>query len=265
MLKNRLINSTDTHDTFQLIKRKVVKKKTDWSHSYWIDDQWYPSVTTILEHGLPQSIGLIEYWKSRTPDAIDDTLEDAKQRGSNVHHAIEKLLKGEPIELVDYNRKREKDALVGFWDWFQTWEPEEFQSEQVVVFEHPDISYAGTLDMVLRLNGETWLIDFKTSRHSTETASHHLQLAAYKEAYEQSHGITVDRIGVLYLGTSHKRTNKEEPPTRGKMWALEEVDQGKYTPDAFKRVYDMCLFLNEKFLEPPLVNEYPDKIKLFKE
>ena len=37
----------------------------------------------------------------------------------------------------------------------------------------------GTCDMVARINGETWLIDFKTSNGLYKT--HEIQLAAYKE------------------------------------------------------------------------------------
>lgn len=62
--------------------------------------------------------------------------------------------------------------------WFRHVQPEVELTECTVY--HETMRYAGTLDSIMRINGERWLIDFKTSRDSYPI--NQLQLAAYRHA-----------------------------------------------------------------------------------
>src|SRR5690606_35838335 len=74
----------------------------------------------------------------------------------------------------------------------------------------------GTTDLVLRINGETWMIDFKTSNGIYKT--NELQLAIYKEMWDEKNTPKIDRYGVLWLN-SQTRTEKE---FQGVGWQLKE-------------------------------------------
>lgn len=253
---------------YKLKQTKLWRRETEWSHSYWTDELGYiVGATTVLDEGLPKPKSLIEWWQRQTKDEIDDVLADATDGGSNVHKVAEQLMQGIEIDLTQYKRKREKDGILAFVDWFRTYKPTELVLERVVYYLDPEdntFRFAGTMDLVCTINGERWLIDFKTSK--AVQLSHKLQVVAYKKAVEQSYDEKIDKLGVLYLGTAHKGRKKKDEVMQltGKQWKLEPVSEDEVGFEDFKRVFDMMIFINGgKYPEPPTVVEYPDKISLF--
>jgi hypothetical protein len=88
----------------------------------------------------------------------------------------------------------EYECLYTFQRWFKTVKPQILQNEIVVWGD----GYAGTIDFVARINGELYIIDFKTGQ--SIWPSYELQLSAYKHAYEMENPMSVPKLAVLQLG-----------------------------------------------------------------
>lgn len=254
--------------TYKLKQTDVVRIEDEFGHSYEIDGQPVVGVTTILQLGVPADKGLLDYFKNNSREAQEDILIDAQERGTNVHQAIEKLINGEKVDMTQYKREREKKGIAAFVDWYQKVAPTDMLPEQVVAYlakrEESDtgfgIAFAGTLDLVCTINGKRVLMDFKTSAvHSKKNC---LQVEAYKKAYEQSTGEPIDEAYILYLGTSHKGTRPKDidgMPSTGFGWSMVKSED---TFDDFLRAYDMALWAEGGYPQPPKKIVYPAFVKL---
>lgn len=247
---------------YQLKQCEVIRFENEFGHSYTIDDEPVCGVTTLLGMGMPIEQGLLEYFKRTDKEAQEDILVDAQERGSNVHHAIERLLLGDDVQSDSLYRKREKLGVAAFVDFFQKTQPTDVISEQVVAYKKKDILFAGTLDMIATINGKRLLIDFKTSM--VHSKKNELQVEAYRAAVEQSHDEKIDGCYILYVGTSHKgtraRNHEDGIPTTGLGWSLVKSDS---TFKDFGLAYRMALFMNNgKYPTPPKVVEFPERWKL---
>lgn len=246
--------------TYKLKQTDVVRIEDEFGHSYEIDGQPVVGVTTILNLGVPADKGLIDYFKNNSREAQEDILVDAQERGTNVHKAIESLILGEKIDLTAFKREREKKGIAAFVDWYQKVSPTEMLPEQVVAYLEGDVKFAGTLDLICTINGKRILMDFKTSAvHSKKNC---LQVEAYKTAYEQSTGETIDEAYILYLGTSHKGTRPKDidgMPSTGFGWSMVKSSD---TFDDFLRAYDMAIWAEGGYPQPPKKIVYPAFVKL---
>lgn len=250
----------------KLQNMKLWRVDIEDDHFYWSDDYGYvPSVTQVLDAGMPTPFGLKLFYQIKTKEEADKVLEDTGNFGKLMHDAYEKLLLGLPLNLErDYPRDDMKHSILSFMDWFQTWQPTEFETEQSLAYVSEEYALAGTLDLVCMINGERWLIDFKTTTGIRQ--KHELQVIAYKHAYEQSYGVEIDRVGVLRLGTTHKGRKKKNDDLQmtGRGWEFKEVTN--YTMEDYDIVYRMFLLVNNgKIPEPKLKVKYPVEVRLFKE
>jgi hypothetical protein len=169
-----------------------------------------PSVTTIIDGGLGTSPALTN-WVARTvattavdqPDVIGAMLKvgdrdgaiaylaqsryrssnRAKIRGSQVHQLAEAVALGleptVPPEHEGYYRQ-----LLG---WLEAFKPRYISAEAAVY--NLTFGYAGTLDGIVEIDGQTLLFDIKTTEHGPNSErtrppfeSSALQLVAYASA-----------------------------------------------------------------------------------
>lgn len=135
-------------------------------HEYRLDGKIVPSVTQVL---APL------YSFDRVPPEV---LEHKRQIGHAVHKAVELDIQGELDEasLADAVR-----PYFDAWRLFRSivrWE--DFQTELRVA--HTSNRYAGTVDLILRVGEQWWLIDVKSC--ATVSPAVGLQTAAYARAYE---------------------------------------------------------------------------------
>lgn len=247
---------------FTLRQCEVIRIEDEFGHSYMIDGEPVAGVTTLLSMGTPVETGLLEYFKRTDKETQEDILQDAQDRGSNVHHAIERLLNGDEVESSTLKRKREKMGVAAFVDFFQTVQPTKVVSEQVVAYKKADVLFAGTLDFICTIDGKRVLIDFKTG--TATSRKHELQVIAYKAAVEQSSHEKIDLCYVLHVGTAHKGTRPTKDrnglPNCGVGWQL--VESTASFKD-FGLAYRMALFMNNRvYPKPPKVVTYPDTWKL---
>lgn len=225
---------------------KIVKKEVDNTHYYFVNDEWFPGVTSILDEAAPMPFGLRSFLLNNTPESAQEIKDMTAGLGSKLHDAYEKLLNGVELNLgADYKTTKEKKHLVSFWQWYKDVKPTEMKTEHTIASLKYKI--AGTLDLKCKINGKNVIVDFKTGANIYW--SHGLQLAAYKELYQEMTGETIDEIYVLRTGSRHKSGYEFKLITE--------------TFDAFLNVYNTYLKLHGgKIPEPPLIDVYPELLKL---
>lgn len=147
-----------------------------------------PSVTTILEatRNQPRS----RQWRSATgvgsPSAA---IEQAAARGRSFHQEMEDFL---------------ENGVPGKSTYFQSVGSFLRTLEDVLLVEGPvwhAAGFAGTMDCVARVGGEVALIDWKTAREPKPPSwvvDQHLQVAAYRAAFQSLYGIPVSQCFVVF-------------------------------------------------------------------
>ena len=194
------------------------------SHRYKLDGAWVPGVTTLIGKGLPKPA--LPYWAARTvaewvadnPDLTEDLKrmggrgpavaflkelpwqkrDEAAIRGTDVHALAERLVHGDEVEVPEHLAAH----VQGYVDWLDATNVEPLLTERPCASRQ--WQYAGTFDLIARIDGLTWLLDVKTS--SGVYGSMALQLAAYANAefYLDADDTEqpmppIDRYGVLHV------------------------------------------------------------------
>ena len=140
-----------------------------------------PSVTTIMK---PLS-------DNKYSTVRADVLENAANKGSIVHHAIENYLKfGIEDISEDY-----KPYFLAFLEFLSDKQPTILVTESKVY--HKYLRYSGTVDLICIIDGKVFLIDYKTTSVLIEMLTK-VQLEAYGKALE-SHEYKVDKKAILHL------------------------------------------------------------------
>lgn len=209
------------------------------SHSYTIDGQRADGVTTLLSDGVPKPALInwaanttaeyaVDHWAELTdlsPSKRLDTLKKARyadldraaRRGTEVHTLAEQLVRGAEIDVPD-ELSGHVESYVRFLDEI---EPEPLLVETVVA--HREWGYAGTLDLVARIDGSrqpkwpamfqrdaVWVLDVKTTRSGIfpDVA---LQIAMYRhaEVYIGADGTEqpMADLGIEFGGAIHVRAD----------------------------------------------------------
>lgn len=227
-------------------KHTIVKREVDGTHYYFVDGSFYPSVTKILEEAGPVPNALKNWFKTTAPDEINDKSAKSLEFGSKMHDAYARLLQGEELNLdEDYPATREKKHIVSLVEWYREFNPEVIDVELVVASVKK--SYAGTLDLVCKIQDKLWIIDFKTSAGIYD--SYFWQVEAYRNAYHEMTGVFPDFCGIVRTGTLHK--------------SHFEFKQSTKNIEGFMRIYDTYLDMNGgKIPQPQDVDVYPSKISL---
>lgn len=220
---------------------------------------YYPSVTTILQY-MPKN-KFFESWLKDVGHNADLIMRRAGKEGTQVHEAAEALVKGEEISWMDNygNAKYSQivwEMILKFYDFWSTHKPELISAEDFVWSD--EHRYAGTADLVVKMNGETWLLDLKTSNSIHK--SYDLQLASYAKALEESKGIKIDRTGIIWLKAHTRGPSKQKNVIQGKGWKLLQVDEIDKNFELFKMIYE--LYKLENPVTEPIYNSYPTTLKI---
>lgn len=220
---------------------------------------FYPSVTTILQY-MPKA-KFFETWIKDVGHNADIIMRKAGDEGTQTHNAIEDLLLGNEVTWMDdFGNARYNETVWGmivkfkqFWDMAK---PELISTEE---FTFSDIhKYAGTADLVVKINGEVWLIDIKTSNSLHK--SYDLQLAAYAQSLFEQKGIKIERTGILWLKSTRRSESKKADEFFAKGWELKPVDEMEKNFELFKMIYR--LYELENPTTEPIYYSYPTTIKL---
>lgn len=139
---------------------------------------------------------------------IDAVLEKSKEEvqaaaahGTRIHEMLEEHVarKG----LLDNSIESK-----GFKAWIKEYKPKFIKTEHTTF--HPELGYAGTLDLICEIKGKTWLVDYKTSNKLFPKNG--LQLTGYAMAEERISDVKIDHIACLQLGKNKKGFYFKEYP-----------------------------------------------------
>ena len=219
---------------------------------------FYPSVTTILQY-MPKN-KFFESWLKDVGHNANLIMRRAGKEGTQVHEAAEALVKGEEVSWMDdYGNARYSqivwEMILKFYDFWSTHKPELISTEEFVFSD--EHKYAGTADLVVKMNDEIWLLDLKTSNSIHK--SYDLQLASYAKALQEN-GQKIDRTGIIWLKASSRGPSKQKKVIQGKGWKLLQIDDIDKNFELFKMIYE--LYKLENPVTEPIYNSYPTTLKL---
>ena len=148
---------------------------------------WKPSVTTIIGGTLSKGKGF-EQWLGNHPSykIACEERDKAADRGTLVHDLAEKYMHGESVQAEDEEICKHLMSFEKFW------RDNEIQMIDTELFMwHKDVPWAGTCDIIAKMNGKYAIIDIKTGGYYK---SHEIQLNMYAELLSK---ITGEEVGIL--------------------------------------------------------------------
>jgi len=184
---------------------KVINQKEKIIQITTIDERWYARESQSKKTGLPEygyypsstwiagyypkGIGFYKWLADKGWDEAEALKVAAGEKGSKVHQATEILEKGETISIdsmlinprtleSEELTVEEYEAIISYGNWFNATKPEVLAVE-MVVFNEENV-YAGTLDRIMRIDGQIWIVDLKTGKSIWQ--EHILQISSYSHA-----------------------------------------------------------------------------------
>jgi len=227
------------------------------SRYYRRNGKYYPSVTYVL--GYYPKGKHFENWLKQVGFASDYIVKKAAEEGTQVHELCEAYLNGEELNFLDDKGRPQynPDVWQMFLRFVEFWE--EFKPTLIETEVHlfsDVLEIAGTCDLIVEINGETWLLDLKTSNHLQLT--YELQTAVYGQCYEECFGKKIDRYGILWLKSSKRKAAKGK--MQGKGWEIVESTRTfEENLDIFKTV--KRLFDLENPTHSPIFTEFRTSVK----
>ena len=173
----------------------------DCSDRYTYNGKNVPRVTEILSKMIHEDY--LMHWANTlgfSHRKYEKVLTEAANYGTKAHYGIECFLKEQNIPT-----NTPMTPVDGFRLWWETINKnnnvEVVAQEQKLVCEW----FGGTYDLLLKINGCLFLVDFKTSNHVTY--KYYMQLAAYSYMLKQQ-GIYISGVIILQLAKTSPRYNE---------------------------------------------------------
>lgn len=210
----RLLQISDDHKQITLLNSRYYRR----------NGVYYPSITHVL--GVyPKGIHY-EEWLKTSGHSAEHIVRKAQEEGTMVHEMAEEYLNGEEVNFLDERQNPQYpinvwQMFLHFVEFWETYKPKLIEAE-VHLFSDK-LKVAGTCDLVCEIDGELWIIDFKTSNHIATTYA--LQTATYAECYEECFGKKIDRTGILWLKSSKRKVSFEKMTGRG--WEMIESEKSQ--------------------------------------
>jgi hypothetical protein len=208
--------------------------------------KFYRNVTTIL--GIVSKGYNYDEWLKNNGHNAEIIMDRAGRFGTEFHKLVELFLHGETVKYYDLTFLGDKTA-TDLWERFNLWIDfwKELNKKYKVEYKPQGIEYitysekhgyAGTIDLVCRLDDELVIMDWKTGNHLGQKEE--LQMTAY-----------MDTIGCAKAMLIHLPA--EKPNKKG--YKIKEVS---YTPEMFdlflsiKKVFEANNTDEPKVLSLPL-------------
>lgn len=221
--------------------------------------EYCPGSTTILQCA-PKDSSYYE-WLKKYGNASDTISLEAMEKGSTVHKLTELYDKGNVISAQREDgspiySSNEWEMFIKYVEFSEKHKPEVIVNEASYCLSY--LGYGGTLDRVVKLNGETWLLDIKTGNMYEY---YWMQLASYKRLFEEWQKFfwgeiktKIDRIGIIHLNAKTRGEDKKGKSIQGYGWSIEtpeswteSKDSYEYYLKLFDNVKEMWLFQNKNF------------------
>lgn len=191
-------------ETFSLEETAHFLPGTKVTDHYTFNGRNVPRVTDIISACMHEEAFM--QWANRLGFQRKDynhTLQWYADYGTEVHEVLEKYIRTGrmPKKITHIN------PIQAFENW---WKQIKSNNKVKVLGQEFPLTcqyYGGTYDMLLEVNGEPWLVDFKTSTHIS--FRYMLQLAAYRYMLKER-GIIKELRGVIVLRLFKDRPAFEE-------------------------------------------------------
>ncbi len=218
---------------------------------------FYPSVTSVLSH-YPKGYGFEDWLKSVGYNS-EIILQRAGEQGSKIHDAIDSFLKGNEILWTGDNYSEDEWKMITkFMEFWNTNEPEIIANEQNLVSDRYRLG--GTIDLVCKLKGKIYLIDYKSSNALYKT--HELQIATYAMLWNEVSDAQIEATGILWLKAAARGADKKGDKIQGAGWQLKD-DFGRHYSEAFKIFEHLRAIWDEENPDAKPKNlVYPDRYKM---
>jgi hypothetical protein len=236
------------------MKKEIRKVTKDIIQITTVDERWYvkedefvPSVTWICDF-YPKGIAFYKWLANKGWDESESIKKEAGEKGSKVHYAIEDLVARKTVKIdskyfSESSGQEEEltpveyECVMSFANWYEEVRPKILKSE---VTGFKDNHFAGTIDLVCEIDGQLWIVDYKTSQYVWP--SHELQLSAYKNLPIDGVDISNAKMAILQVGYARNK----------KKWKFTEIkDKFKL----FKAAYQ--IWQNETAGQSPMQKDYP--------
>lgn len=211
-------------------ERWYVRDKTD-PETGLPQYEFVPSVTWICDH-YPKGVAFYKWLASKGWDESQAIKSAAGDKGSKVHYAIRDLIDGKTVNIDDKYKNNstgeeeelsfeEYDCLMSFVQWHKDTKPEFLACEFAVWGD----GYAGTVDLLCSIEGQKYVVDFKTSQYIWPSME--LQVSAYKHAGDfQDANLAILQVGYRLNKKRYKFTevddNYQEFLAAKLIWAKEQ-------------------------------------------
>jgi len=244
--------------------KRTIEYSSDYKQINLLDQRFYkrnnkhyPSVSTILQC-YPKG-KYYEDWIKSNGFNSDIIAAKAASEGTQVHNIIEDFLSGKEIEWLDKygNTQWSLDIwkmVLKFADFWNTYKPELIATEYHLFSDQYE--YAGTSDIVCRLNKKNWLIDIKTS--NSLHISYNLQLSAYAKAWNETHSEHIEETGILWLKASTRGPQKDK--IQGAGWQLKNIGNIDTNFEIFLKIFDIYKLENPNI--KPYLETIPISVKI---
>lgn len=209
------------------LERRVIDEAKKIIQITTEDERWYskevkdkivyvPSVTWIVSY-YPKGVAYFKWLANHGWDEAEAIKKEAGEKGSKVHQGIDFLLSGGVItpktRLVNHEKGAEEElsvdeygCIMSFVEWFEKTKPEVLATELTVFSDNN--TYAGTVDLICKIDGEEWVIDYKTSQDIWP--SHRIQVSAYARAVGGNFRLWILQLGYNRNLNKYKFTELED-------------------------------------------------------
>lgn len=178
------------------------------SNKYVYNNKVVPRVTEIIKNTISEEY--LMRWSNSLGfkrQSYTTVLNRYSEIGTYTHAIIENYLKNNSNapSIPSYIRHEVENATSSFFEWFNIVDTNTKYNilgiEDTLICEW----FGGTADLLIDVNGEVFLIDFKTSNYITY--KHFLQLSVYLYLYSLKN-IKIDKLMILQLSKNEIHFNE---------------------------------------------------------
>ena len=175
--------------------KKVSKAHTIYKTS---DGKRVPGTTTVL--GVLNKPALVSWANKLGLEGIDSNkyVDAAARIGTLAHYLVQCDLTGETPDISEYGATeidKAENALLSYYSWKKGKQITPIENEIPLVSE--EYGYGGTIDCYCIIDGDLWLLDFKTGKAIYPEML--TQLAAYRQLLTEN-GHLVEKAKILRIG-----------------------------------------------------------------
>lgn len=158
-----------------------------------------PGVTTVLSSVLAKP-ALVAWANKLGLEGIDSSkyVDQSARIGTLAHYLVQCHLTGETPDMETYSPfeiDKAENALLSYYEWERSRNIVTIYNEMPLVSEQ--YKYGGTIDCYCTIDGDIWLLDFKTGKAIYSEML--IQLAAYRQLLIEN-GFPVGKAKILRIG-----------------------------------------------------------------